>query len=35
VVSKESMPNDEIDQLRKAAPLPLAVVPLAAFLMLF
>jgi uncharacterized protein len=35
VVSKESMPTDEIDQLRNAAPLPLAVVPLAAFLMLF
>jgi uncharacterized protein len=35
MVSKEAMPTEEIDQLRKATPLPLAVVPLAAFLMLF
>lgn len=35
LVSKEAMPTAEIEQLRKAAPLPLAVVPLAAFLMLF
>ncbi len=35
VVSKEPMPDDEIDKLRQSAALPLAVVPLAAFLMLF
>jgi uncharacterized protein len=35
VVSKEAMSADEIEKLRKTAPLPLAVVPLAAFLMLF
>ena len=35
VVSKEAMPVAEIDKLRQSAALPLAVVPLAAFLMLF
>jgi uncharacterized protein len=35
VVSKEAMPADDIEKLRKTALLPLAVVPLAAFLMLF
>lgn len=35
VVSKETMHVDEIEKLRKTASLPLAVVPLAAFLMLF
>ncbi len=35
VVSKEAMPTEEIDKLRQSAALPLAVVPLAAFLMLF
>ena len=35
VVSKAAMPNEEIEKLRKTAALPLAVVPLAAFLMLF
>jgi uncharacterized protein len=35
VVSKEAMPADDIEKLRKTTLLPLAVVPLAAFLMLF
>lgn len=35
VVSKEAMPDDDVDKLRQSAALPLAVVPLAAFLMLF
>lgn len=35
VVSKEPLPADALERLKAAAPLPLAVVPLAAFLMLF
>lgn len=35
VVSKEAMSSQEVDTLRSSAQLPLAVVPLAAFLMLF
>lgn len=35
VVSKEPLPAEALERLKAAAPLPLAVVPLAAFLMLF
>jgi predicted AAA+ superfamily ATPase len=35
VVSKEPLPAEALERLKSAAPLPLAVVPLAAFLMLF
>ena len=35
VVSKEAMSSQEVDTLRSSAQLPLAIVPLAAFLMLF
>lgn len=35
VVSKEPLPSEALERLKAAAPLPLAVVPLAAFLMLF
>lgn len=35
VVTKEPLPADALERLKAAAPLPLAVVPLAAFLMLF
>lgn len=35
LVSKEAMPEGELEKLRSSAPVPLAVVPLGAFLMLF
>mgnify|MGYP000983248463 FL=1 len=35
VVGKEPLPADELEKLKDQAPLPLAVVPLATFLMLF
>lgn len=35
VVSKEPLPSEALERLKAAAPLPLSVVPLAAFLMLF
>ncbi|MDR7149596.1 putative AAA+ superfamily ATPase [Hydrogenophaga palleronii] len=35
VVSKEPLPDEALERLKAAAPLPVAVVPLAAFLMLF
>ncbi len=35
IVSKQAMPSQEVDILRSSAQVPLAVVPLAAFLMLF